>query len=145
MNAMGNARINGELGRIWWAMYARNPPIMTNSPWAMLMTRISPKLRESPRAARRRMEAMLNPLKSWLSAMARVVMGVLAALLGSAGLAGEAQRIVGLGLDEIVGAGDDVELSVGHRLADEHLLVQALVGVEAHLAHRRIDLDADGG
>ncbi len=70
-----NDSVISPVPKIVWSTCVVYAPAMMNSPWAMLMTFICPKVNVSPRPTSSRIDPMLTPTKScWMIVFHRVVL-----------------------------------------------------------------------
>src|ERR1051326_4332699 len=114
--------------------------MVRNSPWAMLMTPICPKMMASPRAMSSRTANELSPLKPCMTTIEKRLETEVMASSGSLVALGERVR---LDQGRLV---EDLELTVGLGLPDAQLAPQVVVLVDLHVAlGRGLQLDPRGG
>src|SRR5690606_5919734 len=135
--------------------------MVRNSPWAMLITPIWPKMIARPRAINSSTQNTDSPLKPCMAAMApnsdshsiRSLLSEERHRLQAAGPSGCLPPALpllvalrdGIGFDQ-VGLVDQGELTVGQDFADAGLAPQVLVLVHFHVAFRRgVQLDPGAG
>src|SRR5947208_754144 len=108
---------------------------MMNSPWAMLMTFIWPKVKVSPRAMSSRVAPMPRPVKSCDSRLPMSALRLPSDDVGVLSLPPRVALQVRVGLDRLGRARDLLDEAVGPDHADAGRLVQVLGGaVDGHRA-----------
>src|SRR6478752_1723565 len=122
-------------------------PIVMNSPWAMLITPIWPKMIARPSPISRSTENRLRPAKPCITPMFIISD---TDMLTSWGWTGRDCLLVALGervrLDQLRRLRHHLERGVGHAHGDARLAPQVVVGIQLHVAFGRgLQLDAGRG